>query len=277
LFCCFATTSSIRAEYVRPLLIYKAKRAISLRTGSKQERIIFRCIINNDFYPVAASKSNVSSFTTNNSTFNIVRFNVENRTQFSTASSVPTLNSINDFLASCCAVNLASIVSWIWHCYWFRFCFKSFYQLFFASSADNPEITSNCCNWLYAFFSTLFLSKLSILVVYSAVLLSKSSTFALESSLEIWDSFISNSFSTSATLSLERITCSCSDFSSINFSLLEEFYLFFMFSASGYIFKMTASFFLIKLEILFFSMILRFQSPLHTYNCWNNDRYVHVC
>ena len=273
-----ATTSSIRAGWIRPSVtnLCKAKRAISLRTGSKQERMIASGVSSTMIStPVAASialiflpsRPMILPFTSSDSM-------LKTDTQFSTASSVPTLWMVLMiiFLASCCAVNLASsIVSWMCDiaCV-LASAFKPSISWFLASSVDKPAITSSCWRWLLCNLSTsdCFLSKVSILALYSIVFASKSSLIflALDNSFEICDSLSRILFSTSAIFwSRDRITCSCSDFNSINFSFAWSILSFLMFSASRLAsFKMeAASFFafLIKLEMLLFSIILANPKP----------------
>jgi hypothetical protein len=98
-----ATTSSIRAGESSVYICVKLN-AISLRTGSKQERMIAsQCIIYNDFYPVAASSALmfrpsrpiILPLTSSDSMLNT-------DTQFSTASSVPTLCVNDDFFSFVC-------------------------------------------------------------------------------------------------------------------------------------------------------------------------------
>ena len=174
-----ATTSSIRAGWIRPSVtnLCKAKRAISLRTGSKQERIMASGVSSTMIStPVAASKARMfrpsrpmmRPFTSSDSMLNT-------ETQFSTASSVPMrcMVLMMIFLASCWAVNLASsMVSWI--CAMalvLASAFKPSISWSRASSADKPEITSNWFNWLLCMRSTscCFFSSCSNLVWYSVV------------------------------------------------------------------------------------------------------------
>jgi hypothetical protein len=137
------------------------------------------------------------------------------------------------FLASCCAVGLASsmLSCIVRHRFGFGLCSV---LLSIASSADKPDITSSCCNWLLCLStSTCLLSRLSILAVYSAAFVSKSSfTFLTDNSL-FGTPCLLILFSTSATFLSLRITCSCSDFNSINFLYLKNF-IFFCFQLQGW-------------------------------------------
>ena len=225
--------------------------------------------------PVAASKARmflpsrpiILPFTSSDSMLNT-------DTQFSTASSVPTrwIVLMMTFFASCCAVSFASsIVSWICDiALVLASAFKLSTNCSRASSADKPEITSSCSTWLLCNLSNswCFLSSNSILASYSLVLASKSSfTFlALANSLDTCDSLSRVLFSTSAIfLSLFKISFSCSDFNSKNFSLACNNLSFLMFSASilASLNMELASFlaFLIMLETLLFSRNLAIPKP----------------
>jgi len=157
-FSVFFTTSSIRAGWILPSVtkLCNDNRAISLLTGSKQDKIMASGVSSTIIStPVAASKARIfrpsrpiiRPFTSSDSILNT-------ETQFSTVCSTPTRWMVFNMTlrASCCAVNLASsIVSWMLAIASdFACSFREAINSFLASTADNPEITSSwstCLRW----------------------------------------------------------------------------------------------------------------------------------
>ena len=169
-FCTLATTSSIRAGWIRPSATSwcSARRAISRRTGSKAEITIASGVSSTTIStPQAASMARMlrpsrpmmRPFISSFSMWNTV-------TEFSMAVSVPILWMVwmTIFLASLLAVILASsIISFMYDAASvLASSLRDSTRRLLASSADSPLITSSfsrSCIW--SFSSSSFLSSIT--------------------------------------------------------------------------------------------------------------------